>query len=65
MTIPGGAAQQGHVNRPGRVEQALLAVDGHQLHQVFSGAGIEFAAAIAGGDEGAEPDPIDDAASPF
>ena len=58
--VAGGAAQQGHVHRPAGVEQILLPVDGHQFHDVLGGAGIELAAAVAGVDEGPEPDPRED-----
>ena len=42
-----GRADDAHVDREGLVEQVVLPVDGQDAHQVFGGARIELAAAVA------------------
>ena len=49
-----GAADQAHIDGDGLVEQALLAVNVHQLHQVFLGALVELAALVTGVYEGVQ-----------
>ena len=57
LRIGGGAADDADVDREGLVEKRLLAADRHHLHQLVGRALVELAAAKAGIDEGAEPDP--------
>ena len=52
LFIRGSAAQEGHVNREGFVEQVILAVDIDHLDQVLGGALVEFTAVDARVDEG-------------
>ena len=40
-----GATDDAHMNREGLVEQVVLAVDGHQVHQLFPGDRVDLAAA--------------------
>ena len=49
-----GAADQAHIDGDGLVEQALLTVNVHQLHQVFLGALVELAALVTGVYEGVQ-----------
>ena len=47
-----GAAEEAHVDGEALVQQALLTLDIHQLYQVFLGALVQLAAAVAGVGEG-------------
>lgn len=49
-----GAADQAHIDGDGLVEQALLTVNVHQLHQVFLGALVELATLVTGVYEGVQ-----------
>ena len=49
-----GAAEEADVDGEALVQQALLALDVHQLHQVFLRAGVQLAAAVAGVGEGVQ-----------
>ncbi|MNV16862.1 hypothetical protein D3C71_1076330 [compost metagenome] len=42
-----GRADDAHMDREGLVEQVVLPVDGQHAHQVFGGARVELAAAVA------------------
>jgi hypothetical protein len=50
-----GGADDADLDGEGLVEQVVLAVDRHHAHQVFGGARIELAAAVARIDEGVQP----------
>jgi hypothetical protein len=52
--IAAGGADDADMHRKGWVEQVILAVDGHQPHQIGGGACIELAATVARVDVGAE-----------
>ena len=49
-----GAAEEAHVDGEALIQQALLALNIDQLHQVFLGALVQLAAAVAGVGEGVQ-----------
>ena len=54
--VGGGRADEGHVDREGRIEQVVLVVDLHAPDDIDRGARVELAAVEEGIDEGAEAD---------
>ncbi len=51
-----GAADEGHMDGEGLVEQHLVAFDFDEADEVFGGDGVDASAAMAGVDEGTESD---------
>lgn len=47
--VGGGAADDGDINRNGRIKEIFLAVDVHQAYEVFFGAFVQLAALFAAG----------------
>ena len=54
--VRGGAADDADIDREAFVEQYFLAVEGYEFDEVFGGAGVDLAAAVARIDERAEAD---------
>ena len=61
LGVGGGAAQQSHIDRDRRQEQVVLAGQGDDLQDVLGSARVEPPALEPRVDEGADPDPGDDA----
>ena len=64
VRVGGGAADDRDVDRDGLVEQPFLPVDLHHPDEILRADRVELAAALARVDEGADPDPAQQAGPP-